>query len=56
MVGTNAQVMVRVCMLLREVNDDDKLYSLGVLWIEDWGENDQLDVLRENVPRRDDGR
>ena len=46
MAGTNAQVRVRACMFLREVNVDDKLYSLDVLGIEDRGETDQLDVLR----------
>jgi len=35
------------CMYLREVNDYEKLYSLDVLGIEDRGENDQLDVLRD---------
>ena len=47
------------CMYLREVNDYEKLYSLDVLGIEDRGENDQLDVLRdfkESVVRKDDGR
>lgn len=48
-----------VCMYLREVNDYEKLYSLDVLGVEDRGENDQFDVLRdfkENIARRDDGR
>ena len=47
------------CMYLREVNDYEKLYSLDVLGVEDRGENDQFDVLRdfkENIARRDDGR
>ncbi|XP_022793733.1 uncharacterized protein LOC111332625 [Stylophora pistillata] len=44
---------------MREVNDYEKLYSLDVLGVEDRGENDQLDVLRdfkEGVVRRHDGR
>ena len=48
-----------VCMYLREVNDYEKLYSLDVLGVEDRGENDQFDVLRdfkENIARRDNGR
>ena len=48
-----------VCMYLREVNDYEKLYSLDVLGVEDRGENDQFDVMRdfkENITRRDDGR
>ena len=47
-----------VSMFLREVMTE-RLYSLDVLWIEDRGKNDQLDVLRdfkENVARRDDRR
>ena len=47
------------CMYLREVNHYEKLYSLDVLGVEDRGENDQLDVLRdfkESVVRREDGR
>ena len=47
------------CMYLGEVSDYEKLYSLDVLGVEDRGENDQLDVLREfkeSVVRRDDGR
>ena len=46
-------------MYLREVNDYEKLYSLDVLGVEDRGENDQFDVMRdfkENIARRDDGR
>ena len=46
-------------MYLREVNDYEKLSSLDVLGVEDRGENDQFDVLRdlkENIARRDDGR
>ena len=35
------------CMYMREVNDYEKLYSLDVLGVEDRGENDQLDVLRD---------
>ena len=34
-------------MYMREVNDYEKLYSLDVLGVEDRGENDQLDVLRD---------
>ena len=34
-------------MYLREVNDYEKLYSLDVLGVEDRGENDQFDVLRD---------
>ena len=47
------------CMYMREVNDYEKLYSLDVLGVEDRGENDQLDVLRdfkESVVRKQDGR
>ena len=47
------------CIYLREVSDYEKLYSLDVLGVEDRGENDQLDVLRdfkESVVRREDGR
>ena len=47
------------CMYLREVSDYEKLYSLDVLGVEDRGENDQLDVLREfkeSIVRREDGR
>ena len=47
------------CMYLREVNDYEKLYSLDVLGVEDRGENDQLDVLRDfkdSVVRKQDGR
>ena len=46
------------CMYLREVNDYEKLYSLDVLGVDDPGENDQFDVLRdfkENIARRSDG-
>ena len=46
-------------MYIREVNDYEKLYSLDVLGVEDRGENDQLDVLRdfkESVVRKQDGR
>ena len=44
---------------MREVNDYEKLYSLDLLGVEDRGENDQLDVLRdfkESVVRKQDGR
>ena len=47
------------CMYLRGFNDYEKLYSLDVLGVEDRGENDQFDVLRdfkENFARRNDGR
>ena len=47
------------CMYMRELNDYEKLYSLDVLGVEDRGENDQLDVLRdfkESVVRKQDGR
>ena len=47
------------CTYLREVSDYEKLYSLDVLGVEDRGENDQFDVLRdfkENIAIRDDGR
>ena len=37
------------CMYMREVNDYEKLYSLDVLRVEDRGENDQLDVMRDNM-------
>ena len=46
-------------MYLREVNDSEKPYSLDVLGVEDRGENDQFDVLRDfkdDIARRDDGR
>ena len=35
------------CMYLREVSDYEKLYSLDVLGVEDRGENDQLNALRD---------
>ena len=35
------------CMLVREVNDYERSYSLDVLGVKDRGENDQLDVLKE---------
>ena len=47
------------CMYLREANEYEKLYSLDVLRIEDRGENDQLDILRdfkESVVKREDRR
>ena len=34
-------------MYLREINDYEKLSSLDVLGVDDRGENDQLDVLRD---------
>ena len=48
-------------MYLREVNDYEKLNSLDVLGIDDRGENDQLEVLRdlkekESVVKKEDGR
>ena len=46
-------------MYMREVNDYEKLYSLDVLGVEDRGENDQLDFLRdfkESVVRKQNGR
>ena len=45
------------CTYLREVDHYEELYSLDVLGVEDRGENDQFDVLRdfkENIARRDD--
>ena len=44
------------CMYTKVVSDFEKLYSLDVLGIEDRGENDQLDVFRENIVRQSDGR
>ena len=47
------------CMFTRETSDYERLYSLDVLGVEDRGENDQLDVMREfheNISRKDDGR
>ena len=47
------------CMFTRETSDYERLYSLDVLGVEDRGENDQLDVMREfheNIGRKDDGR
>ena len=47
------------CMYLIGINNYEKLYSLDVLGVEDRGENDQFDVLRDfkgNIARRDDGR
>ena len=47
------------CMFVREMNDYERLYTLDVLGIEDRGENDQLDVLKEfkdDVMRQEDGR
>ena len=47
------------CMYLHEISDYEELYSLEVLGVEDRGENDQLDVLRqfkESIVRREDGR
>ncbi len=35
------------CLFTRESNDYERLYSLDVLGVEDRGENDQLDVMRE---------
>ena len=47
------------CMFMRETSDYEKLYSLDVLGVQDRGENDQLDVLKEfkdDIRRREDGR
>ena len=47
------------CMCMREICDYEKLYSLDVLGVQDRGENDQLDVLKEfkdDITRREDGR
>ena len=57
--GGDEYISDGVCMYLREVNDYEKQYSLDVLGVEDRGENEQFDVLRdfkENIARRDDGR
>ena len=35
------------CWFSREVKDCQQLHNLDVLGVEDWGENDQLDVHRE---------
>lgn len=46
-------------MCLREANDYEKLCSLDVLGVENSGENNGLDVLRdfkESVVRKEDGR
>ncbi|XP_015758753.1 PREDICTED: uncharacterized protein LOC107338018 [Acropora digitifera] len=46
-------------MFMRETSDYEKLYSLDVLGVQDRGENDQLDVLKEfkdDIRRREDGR
>ena len=39
------------CMYMRELNDYEKLYSLDVLGVKDWGENDQLRDFKESVVR-----
>ena len=47
------------CMFTRETSDYEKLYSLDVLGVEDRGENDQLDVLRdfqETITKTREGR
>ena len=47
------------CMFTRETRDYERLYSLDVLGVEDRGENDQLDVMKEfheNICRKEDGR
>ena len=47
------------CMFTRETSDYERLYSLDVLGVEDRGENDQLDVMKEfheNIFRKEDGR
>ena len=47
------------CTFMRETSDYEKLYSLDVLGVQDRGENDQLDVLKEfkdDIRRREDGR
>ena len=47
------------CIFTRETSDYERLYSLDVLGVEDRGENDQFDVMREfheNISRKDDGR
>ena len=47
------------CMFTREICDYEKLYGLNVLGVQDRGENDQLDVLKEfkdDITRREDGR
>lgn len=47
------------CMFVRGVNDYERLYSLDVRGVEDRGENDELDVLKEfkdDVMRQQDGR
>ena len=46
-------------MFARETSDYERLYSLDVLGVEDRGENDQLDVMKEfheNICRKEDGR
>ena len=46
-------------MFTRETSDYERLYSLDVLGVEDRGENDQLDVMKEfheNICRKEDGR
>ena len=47
------------CLFTRESSEHERLYSLDVLWVEDRGEDDQLDVFiefKENVTRQKDGR
>ena len=46
-------------MSTRETSDYERLYSLDVLGVEDRGENDQLDVMKEfheHICRKEDGR
>ena len=47
------------CLFTRETSDYERLYSLDVLGVEDWGENSQLEVhteFVENIARKADGR
>lgn len=47
------------CMFVREIDDYERLYSLDLLGIEDRGESNQLDVLKEftdDITKQEDGR
>ena len=47
------------CRFTRETNEYERLYSLDVLGIEDWGEGGQFDVyqeFKENITTRRDWR
>eukprot|EP00794_Sanderia_malayensis_P002861 gene2861-3307_t len=47
------------CYYARDTSDYEKLYTLDILGVEDRGENDELDVMKEfkeNIPRDEEGR